>query len=63
MNLLMNMIENTAPNAVIVLIAVLYLQRQIASAKDELKGSIANVSERVARLEVTITHQPAAPAQ
>ena len=40
MNVLVNLLENAAPNAVIALLAVLYLQRQIASASDKLRDKM-----------------------
>ena len=71
MNVLINLLENAAPNAVIALLAVLYLQRQITAATDklrdkmdsdhrELKDSVTSLGERVAKLEGMI--QPQAPS-
>ena len=65
MNVLVNLLENAAPNAVIALLAVLYLQRQIASASEklrdkmgsdhrELSSAVAKLGERVASLEAVI---------
>ncbi len=62
MNVLVNLLENAAPNAVIALLAVLYLQRQITLSSDRLRDkmdsdhrqlqkAVSELSERVARLE------------
>ena len=40
MNVLVNLLENAAPNAVIALLAVLYLQRQITVSLDKLRDKM-----------------------